>query len=42
MPVMDGFEVLERMKRDRRMRLVPVVVISALDEVQTELSSARR
>jgi two-component system NtrC family sensor kinase len=35
MPVMDGFEVLERMKRDRRMRLVPVVVISALDEVES-------
>jgi len=35
MPVMDGFEVLERMKRDRRMRVVPVVVISALDEIET-------
>jgi two-component system NtrC family sensor kinase len=35
MPVMDGFEVLERMKRDRRMRVVPVVVISALDEVES-------
>src|SRR5581483_5641949 len=33
MPVMDGFDVLERMRRDRRMRTVPVVVISALDEV---------
>jgi signal transduction histidine kinase len=33
MPVMDGFEVLARMRRDRRMRTVPVVVISALDEV---------
>jgi signal transduction histidine kinase len=35
MPVMDGFQVLEHMKRDRRMRLVPVVVISALDEVES-------
>ena len=35
MPVMDGFEVLERMRRDRRMRTVPVVVISALDEIDS-------
>ena len=35
MPVMDGFEVLERMRRDKRMRTVPVVVISALDEVDS-------
>ena len=35
MPVMDGFEVLQRMRRDRRMRAVPVVVISALDEVES-------
>jgi two-component system, NtrC family, sensor kinase len=33
MPVMDGFEVLERMKQSRRMRTVPVVMISALDEI---------
>jgi two-component system NtrC family sensor kinase len=33
MPVMDGFEVLDRMRQDRRMRNVPVVVISALDEI---------
>jgi len=35
MPVMDGFEVLARMKQDRRMRAIPVVVISAVDEVAT-------
>ena len=35
MPVMDGFEVLARMKRDRRMRSVPVIVISALDEMES-------
>jgi two-component system NtrC family sensor kinase len=35
MPVMNGFEVLERMRQDRRMRTVPVVVISALDEVDS-------
>jgi signal transduction histidine kinase len=33
MPAMDGFEVLERMKQSRRMRTVPVVMISALDEI---------
>ncbi len=35
MPVMDGFEVLACMKRDRRMRTVPVVMISALDEIDS-------
>jgi signal transduction histidine kinase len=35
MPVMDGFEVLDRMRQDRRMRTVPVVVISALDEIDS-------
>ncbi len=35
MPVMDGFEVLARMKVDRRMRTIPVVVISALDELDS-------
>lgn len=35
MPVMDGFEVLSRMKQDRRMRNAPVVMISALDEISS-------
>jgi signal transduction histidine kinase len=35
MPVMDGFEVLARMRKDRRMRSVPVIVVSALDEVES-------
>lgn len=35
MPVMDGFEVLARMKQDRRMRTIPVVMISALDEIDS-------
>ena len=32
MPVLDGFGVLERMKADERLRHLPVVVISALEE----------
>ncbi len=35
MPVMDGFEVLARMRADRHMRTVPVVVISALNEMES-------
>jgi signal transduction histidine kinase len=34
MPVMDGFEVLARMRADRRLSVVPVVVISALDDME--------
>lgn len=34
MPVMDGFEVLERLKADPKLREVPTLVISGLDEVE--------
>lgn len=34
MPEMDGFEVLERLKSDPKWRDLPVVVISALDEME--------
>ena len=32
MPVLDGFGVLERMKDDERLRHLPIIVISALEE----------
>jgi signal transduction histidine kinase len=35
MPEMDGYEVLERIKGDRRLRDIPVIVISALDEIES-------
>lgn len=35
MPDMDGCEVLQRMKKDPRLQTIPVIMISALNEVQT-------
>ena len=35
MPEMDGYEVLETMKADSKLRDVPVVMISALDEIDS-------
>ena len=35
MPEMDGYEVLERMKGDSNLRHVPVIMVSALDEVES-------
>jgi CheY-like chemotaxis protein len=37
MPELDGFQVLEQMKRDSRQREIPVIVISALDEMESIL-----
>lgn len=34
MPELDGFQVLEQMKGDSRLREIPVIVISALDEME--------
>ncbi len=35
MPEMDGYEVLERMHRDDKLRGIPVIMISALDQLDT-------
>jgi signal transduction histidine kinase len=35
MPEMDGFEVLERIKGDAQLRDIPVIVISAVDELDS-------
>jgi len=35
MPEMDGYQVLERMKADANLRDIPVIVISALDEMDS-------
>ena len=37
MPELDGFQVLEQMKSDGRLREIPVIVISALDEMESIL-----
>jgi len=34
MPIMDGFETLARLKQDAALRELPVIMISALDELQ--------
>lgn len=36
MPRVDGFEVLQSLKADARLRDVPVIVISALEDAQSE------
>src|SRR5512136_2358 len=35
MPEMDGYQVLERLKADARLRHLPVIVISAADELDS-------
>jgi class 3 adenylate cyclase len=35
MPELDGYQVLEHMKRDLRLRHIPVIMISAVDEIES-------
>lgn len=35
MPVMDGFEVLDRLKADKKTRNIPVIVISAMSDIDS-------
>ncbi len=35
MPVMDGYQVLEKLKSDPQLREIPVIVISAIDEMSS-------
>lgn len=35
MPVMDGFETLQEIKNDEKLRHIPVIIVSALDEIQS-------
>ena len=35
MPEMDGYEVLRRLKQDRQLRDIPVIVISAIDDMKS-------
>ena len=35
MPEMDGYQVLEQIRRDPGLRNIPVIVISAIDEIET-------
>ena len=42
MPVMNGYEVLDRMKADPGLRNIPVIVLSASDEMQSAVLSIQR
>jgi sigma-B regulation protein RsbU (phosphoserine phosphatase) len=42
MPEMDGFEVLDRLKRDKGTRNIPVIVISALDDMDNVVRGIER
>jgi class 3 adenylate cyclase len=35
MPVLNGYETLERMKSDMRLRTIPVIMISAVDQIES-------
>jgi two-component system cell cycle response regulator len=39
MPEMDGYETCRRLKADERTRLIPVIFLSAMDEIQDKLKA---
>jgi signal transduction histidine kinase/CheY-like chemotaxis protein len=41
MPEVDGYQVLERLKRDSTLRDIPVIVISAVDEMESIVKCVR-
>ncbi|MDQ7824123.1 MAG: SpoIIE family protein phosphatase [Candidatus Eremiobacteraeota bacterium] len=42
MPGMDGYQVLEHLKEDRELRHIPVIMISALDELESVIRCIER
>jgi adenylate cyclase len=42
MPIMNGYQVLDRMKSDAVLRNIPVIVLSASDEMQSAVRSIQR
>lgn len=37
MPIMDGYEVLERIKADKDMMLIPIIMITAVDDMESTI-----
>jgi len=37
MPIMDGYEVLERIKADENMMLIPIIMITAVDDMESTI-----
>lgn len=41
MPEMNGFEVLKRLKRDKETMMIPVIMLSALEDEESKVTAAR-